>query len=86
MTTLPTAARNEPERFAPPGDWSAAAATATHAASRALLGRNITTIRVHGLRHSDMPSPNSPRLRDWCAPLDQALLPGLGAGGGLLAG
>jgi aryl-alcohol dehydrogenase-like predicted oxidoreductase len=66
-------------------DWSAATAEFTAAESAKLLGR-LTTIRAHGLRHSDLPSPNSPRLRDWCAPLDQALLPGLGPGGGLFAG
>ena len=71
-------------RFPKP-DWSAAAAELTYAESFALLGP-ITSIRAHGLRHADRPSPNSPRLRDWCAPLDQALLPGLGEAGGLFAG
>jgi aryl-alcohol dehydrogenase-like predicted oxidoreductase len=71
-------------RFPTP-DWSAAAAEISFAESSALLG-SITTIRGHGLRHADRPSPNSPRLRDWCAPLDQALLPGLGKTGGLFAG
>ena len=71
-------------RFPTP-DWSAAAAELSYAKSLALLGP-ITTIRAHGLRHADRPSANSPRLRDWCEPLDQALLPGLGPSGGLLAG
>ena len=77
-------AGNEADRFPEP-DWSAEAAEITYTASKKLLGK-IATIRAHGLRHDDRPSPNSPRLRDWCAPLDQALLPGLGPQGGLLAG
>ena len=60
-------------RFPTP-DWSAAAAEHTFAESFALLGP-ITTIRAHGLRHADRPSPNSPRLRDWCAPLALSPLP-----------
>ena len=53
-------------RFSTP-DWSAAAAELTFSESYALLG-SITTIRAHGLRHADRPSPNSPWLRDWCSP------------------